>query len=325
MALPTNYRWISVGKIKILNRSRSPEGAPCHELTDLINALQGVQGQPAGKREYQRQTRLMWCNPMSDHDQYYCVLVQVGDRDVSDTAWYDFETDRTRDSGKRETEGVHYCAHALIRKRPDTHSRHLLLLEKVPGISFSSLKSHFNWILNSAAPKFFAINGEEKSYRGKSEIDGFQSKTLQDAMTSGTILDLQLIGHETQEQGQDEADLIRETSKQIKWDVRRQVDAEGAHRLLRLAFDKVRGWEDVEADNKELLVRLQSNEGQIKTVEVEMGDGDLEEVTQEALENAFMLNEKVSDFETPLTQNYTSIRDDMVTKLIEKAIELEET
>ncbi|QNU63669.1 hypothetical protein [Vreelandella titanicae] len=324
MALPTNYRWISVGKIKILNRNRSPEGAPPYELMDLINALRGSQEQSGGKREYQRQTRLMWCHPISDRDQYYCVLAQVGDRDVSDTAWYDFETDKTRDSGKRDTEGAHYCAHILIRKRPDASGRHLLLLEKVPGINFSSLKAHFNWILNRATPKTFDVDEEEKTYWGKSEIDGFQSKTLQQAMTSGTILDLQLIGHEAQEQGQDEADLIRETSRQIKWDVRRQVDAEGARRLLRLGFDKVRGWTDVEANSKELLVRLQSDEGQVKTVEVAIGDGNLDEVTQEALENAFMLNEKVSDFELPLTQNYENIRDDMVTKLVEKAIELEE-
>ncbi|ATQ54593.1 hypothetical protein [Paracoccus yeei] len=167
------------------------------------------------------------------------------------------------------------------------------------------------------------MDEEEKTYRAKSEIDGFQSKTLQEAMTSGTILDLQLIGHDAQEHGQDEADLIRETSRQIKLDVRRQVDEQGARRLLRLGLDKVRGWEDVEDDTKELLVRLQSNEGQVKTVQVQVEDGDLDQVTQEALENSFVLNEKVSAFEVPLTQRYVDIRDDMVAKLIAKAIELE--
>lgn len=324
MALPTNYRWISVGKIKVENRGRSPEGAPPHSLTDLIVALQGVAERPAGKREYQRGSRLMWCDPIAENDQYYSMLVQVGDRDVADTAWYDFNTEESRDSGKRDSEGAHYCAHIFVRKQPDIFGKHLFLYEKVPGINFSSLKAHFNWILNRATPKTFEVDEEEKSYRGKSVIDGFQSKTLEQAMTSGTILDLQLIGHEAQEQGHDEEDLVRETSRQIKWDVRRQVDAEGARRLIRLGVDRVRGWEDVEADSKELLVRLQSNEGQIKTVEVKMGDGDIEEATQEALENAFMLNEKVSNFEIPLTQKYDEIRADMIAKLVEKAAELEE-
>lgn len=136
MALPTNYRWISVGKIRVLNRDRSPEGAPPHKLADLIGALQNVQERPEGKRGYQHETRMMWCRPVGDRGDYYCVLVQVGDRDVADSAWIDFATEETRDSGKRETEGAHYCAHVLIRKQPDAHSRHLLLLEKVPGINF---------------------------------------------------------------------------------------------------------------------------------------------------------------------------------------------
>ncbi len=323
MALPTDYRWISVGKIKIQNRQNSPVGAPPHELIDLIARLEALQDSQEGKRAYQRETRLMWCNPVVESPEYYGLLMHVGDRDVADMAWIDFDTEETRNSGKKETEGAHYCAHILVKRQADALGRHLLLAEKVPGINFTSLKAHFNWILNGASPKIFKVEDEDKSYKGKCEIDGFQSKTLQQAMTTGTILDLQLIGHETQEQGQDEADLIRETSRRVTWDVRRQVDADGARRLLKLGIDKVRGWEAVEDDSKELLVRLKSNEGQIKTVEVPLGDGDLEDDTNEALENAFMLNEKVAGFEEPLTQYYGEVRQDMLDKLIEKAVELE--
>lgn len=323
MALPTDYRWISVGKIKIQNRGHSPAGAPQHNLNDLISRLNTVQGSQEGKRVYQKDTRLMWCSPVVESDEYYSLLIQVGNRDVADSAWIDFDTEKTRNGGKKDTEGAHYCAHVLIKKQSDALGRHLLLSEKVPGINFTSLKAHFNWILSGATPKVFKVEGEDKSYRGKSEIDGFQSKTLQQAMTSGTILDLQLVGHEAQEQGQDEADLIRETSRQVKLDVRRQVDADGARRLVHLGLDRLRGWEDVEDDSKELLVRLKSNDGQVKTVEVPVGDGDLEDDTNEALENAFMLNEKVSGFETPLTQYYSEIRQDMFEKLIQKALELE--
>ncbi|WP_300057165.1 hypothetical protein [Sulfitobacter sp.] len=325
MALPTDYRWISVGKIKIQNRNNAPAAAPQHELSDLISRLDAVQDGPGGKRGYQKDTRLMWCSPVVESDEYYGLLVQAGDRDVADTAWIDFDTEETRNSGKKDTEGAHYCAHVLIKIEPDALGRHLLLSEKVPGINFTSLKAHFNWILNGAPPKTFKVENEDKSYRGKSEIDGFQSRTLQQAMTSGTILDLQLVGHEAQEQGQDEADLIRETSRQVKLDVRRQVDADGARRLVHLGLDRLRGWEDVEDDSKELLVRLKSHEGQVKTVEVPVGEGDLEDDTKEALENAFMLNEKVAGFETPLTQNYSEIRQDMFEKLIQKAVELEVT
>lgn len=323
MALPTDYRWISVGKIKIQNRGHSPVGAPQHDLTDLISRLDTVHDSPEGKRVYQKDTRLMWCNPVVDNGEYYGLLMQVGDRDVADTAWIDFTTEKTRNSGKKDTEGAHYCAHVLIKMQADAHGRHLLLLEKVPGINFTSLKAHFNWILNSAPPKIFKVEDEDKSYKGKTEIDGFQSKTLQHAMTTGTILDLQLIGHEAQEQGQDEADLVRETSRLVKLDVHRQVDADGARRLVHLGLNRLRGWEDVEDASKELLVRLKSNEGQVKTVEVPVGDGDLEADTNEALENAFMLNEKVAGFEEPLTQNYSKIRQDMFEKLIQKAVELE--
>ena len=193
-------------------------------------------------------------------------------------------------------------------------------MEKVPGIYFSALVAHFNWILRTARRKRFAtVDGERKLYRGITEIGGHQSRTLSDVMASGVVLDLQLVGNERREAGLDENNLVRATSHEVRLDIRRRVNADGARRLIRLGIDKFNGWEQVEQDSRELLVRIKSDDGQTRTVSVTPEDEDIEAATEQALESAFCLNEIVNDFTTPLTQRYTDIRNDMIEKMIARA------
>lgn len=321
MALPTSYRWISVGKLTVRNQKNAPARAPRYELADLMAALRGVVDSPRGRREYQKQDRRMWCSPVADHDpNFYTVLVQTGDKSIADAAYVDFETGASRAGGKRATEGGHFCSHIIIKKQPDRLGRHLLLLEKVPGTHLASIKAHFNWILANVAPRrAVVVDGENKPYLGTTEVDGFQSRTLAQAMTSGTVMDIQLVGNEVREDGLDDNDLIRETVHQVRLDVRRRVDEQGAARLLRLGIDRLRGWEAVEQEDRELLVRIKSDGGQVKTATVVVSSEEIEDATQEALGSAFYLNEIVTDFERPLTQRYEFIRDDMIEKMKARA------
>ena len=320
MAVPTTYRWIAVGKLSVRNNTNAPQGAAIYTLANLIQALQAVENSPNGQREYQNQDRRMWCTPIRETNEYYLLLIQIGDKRIADAAYIDFLTGASRDGGKLESEGGHFCSHVIIRKQSDALRRHLLLLEKVPGIYFSALVAHFNWILRTARRKRFAtVDGERKLYRGITEIGGHQSRTLSDVMASGVVLDLQLVGNERREAGLDENNLVRATSHEVRLDIRRRVNADGARRLIRLGIDKFNGWEQVEQDSRELLVRIKSDDGQTRTVSVTPEDEDIEAATEQALESAFCLNEIVNDFTTPLTQRYTDIRNDMIEIMIARA------
>ncbi len=324
MALPTSYRWVSIGKLTIRNQKTAPERAPSFLLTDLIAALGAKAGLPGGMRSFQDDDRRMWCNPIVDDGEYYSLLMQAGDKKVSDVVFIDFDTLNARNGGKRDSEGGHFCAHVIIQKAPDALGKHLILIEKVPNIHFSSLKAHFNWVLNDpGVKKTFEVNGRERQYRGTVEFEGYQSKTLREAMTSGTIQELEFVGSERLDGGVDEDDLISETIHEVHWTVKRRVDADGAQRLVAKALRFLRGWEDVEAEKSQLLVRIKAENGQIKTASVTAEAEEIDDATTEALESAFYLNEIIGDFDHPLTQRYDGLREDVLLKLRAKARALE--
>lgn len=324
MALPTTYRWVSIGKLKIRNQAAAPAEAPRFALADLIRALRGVEAQPRGVRSFQNNDRRMWCAPIGEDDDYFFILVQAGDKNVSDVAFIDFETFSSRDGGKLESEGGHFCGHVIIKKVPDAVGKHLVLVEKVPSIHFSSLKAHFNWILsNHAEVKRFEVDGSVKQYRGTTEIEGYQSKTLRQAMTTGTVQEIEFIGNQRLDEGVDEEDQIQETVHEVHWKVRRRLDGAGAQRLVTRAFNFMRGWEDVERDSTQLLVRIKAENGQVKTAEVTASAAEVEAATQEALENAFYLNEIINRFDAPLTQRYDALRADVLGRLKERAENIE--
>lgn len=250
--------------------------------------------------------------------------MQAGDKNVSDFAFIDFDTLDSRNSGKRDSEGGHYCAHVIIKKAADAVGKHLILIEKVPNIHFSSLKAHFNWILNDVGSrKSFIVDGVQKQYRGTTDFEGYQSKTLREAMTSGTIQGLEFVGSERLDGGVDEDDLIRERVHELHWTVKRRVDEAGAQRLVSKALTFLRGWAAVEADKSQLLVRIKAENGQIKTAEVNASAHEIEDATAEALENAFYLNDMIRDFDEPLTQRYDGLREDVLVKLKARADAIE--
>jgi hypothetical protein len=316
MALPKNYRWVTVGKLTVRNQKIAPEGAPAYNLTDLIAALRSVEGQQAARRSYLGDDRRMWCEPISEDPDYHSMLFQVGDKNISDVAFIDFDTGNQRDSGKLDSEGGHYCAHVLIGKQSDQLRRHLVLAEKVPGIHFASVRDHFNWALrNITTLKTHTVEGAAKSYKGTTEVDGYQSKTVMQVMTSGTVLDVQFVGHQSLPQGSDEDDLVRERVNEIKWGVGRQLNEQETSSLISRGIDFLRGWSDVEESSRELLVRVKSQNGQIKTASVSAEAGEIQDATQAALSGAFQLNEVIDNFETPLTQRYAAIRVDVIDKM----------
>lgn len=242
--------------------------------------------------------------------------IQTGDKTVSDMAYIDFDTGDSRDGGKTDSEGGHFCSHVLIKKVADAVGRHLILLEKVPGVNFTTLGAHMNWVLAMpASRKTVDEDGTEKEYRAISDLVGFQSKTVQEAMTTGTVMDLQFVGHEVQEGGVDEDPLIRETLSEVKWSVKRSLDANNARTLLRRGIDYIRGWDAVEQESKQLLVRIKSEDGQIRTVPISPESEEADAAANEALQSAVVLNEFMNGFEVPLTQRHNGIRPDILQKM----------
>ncbi|GEM_PF-1428280 len=316
MALPKNYRWIALGKLTVRNNAAAPDNAPVVVLADLIAALRDIEGVAEGRRSYLNDDRRMWCSPVAEDDDFFHLLVHVGDKNISDVSFVDFDTGNSRESGKLDSEGGHFCSHVLIKKQPDSLGRYLIMTEKVPGVHQASLNAHFNWALNKPNQKrYHSVDGVDKPYRGTTELDGYQSKTVKEAMTSGTVMDVQFVGHQSLINGSDEDDLVREKISEVKWSIGKQLTDDESTGLVRRGIDFLRGWTDVEQSSRELLIRVKSETGQIKTASVRSDAETLNQAAVEVLEGAFQLNEMISGFETPLTQRYVDLRSDVVSKM----------
>jgi len=212
MAVPSNYRWVSVGSLLIRNRTNSAENAPEFDVNDLYQALNDRSASDAKYRAYGNESRLMWCDDCDDVGEFYQFLLQTGDKNVSGVSFFNFQNKRSRDIDKDDDEGGHYTAHILIKKRPEANGCYAILIEKVPGIYLASVKDHFAWACNDPAYEKTAPgpDGRPKSYRAIFEVDGFQSRTVKDALRTGVLKDIEFVVLEEHEaDGHDEEALER--------------------------------------------------------------------------------------------------------------------
>lgn len=314
MALPQNYRWIVVGNLTIRNRANAPHYAPGWEMLDLIDALQARMDNNTAYRSYSRDARLMWITSLAEDENYFRLLLQVGDKNVTGVSYIDFGTKETRDIEKEEDEGGHYAAHILVKKEADQFGRHLILIEKVPGIYLSSVKSHFAWACGHSdfVKEAEDDSGERKSFKPVFDIDGHQSKTIREALRTGVLQDVEFITHEENHpDGLDEDGIIDEVVHEARWQIKKRVNDDQAQNI----FQRVPGYiQDLVGgvDNTQIFVRIKADNGQIKRTEVEHNG-------EEILEQAFVQNEIVSEFEPPLTQRYEVFREDMIQKMSELA------
>lgn len=317
MAIPSNYRWVVVGNLAIRNRKNAPHFAPAFELGDLYHAITDRIANQAMYRSYGKNSRLMWCAKIAEDGDFVRLIIEVGDKNVTGVSFLHFETRQTRDIDKEEDEGGHYAAHILIHKTPDNLGHHLILIEKVPGVHISSIKDHFAWVCNDPAYEKEADDddGNPKRFRAIFEIDGHQSKTIREALQTGALQDIEFVSHEENHaDGLDEEPLIQEIVHEARWEVKRRVTESQARGI----FDRFGGFLDGfrgGPDNTHIFIRIKADNGQIKRTEVEHN-------ADEILEQAFVLNEVVTDFDPPLPHRYDDFRDDMLTKMIEIATKI---
>lgn len=310
MALPSKYRWIVVGTIAMRNRANAPDYAPEFDIEDFWLALTDRIANNTVYRSYQSGSRLMWCAHAQEDDEFYHLILQAGDKNVSSISFLHFGTLQTRDINKDDDEGSHYASHILIKKNADEAGRHLVLIEKVPGIYLTSVKDHFTWVCNDEAylKQVDDPKGAPKAFRPVFEMDGHQSKTVGEALQTGTLQDIEFVSiDENHDDGLDEVAVVEEIVHEARWSIKRKISEEQAATL----FGQIAGFAEnfrEQPDATKVFVRIKAENGQIKRSEIDLAAGEI-------LEQAFVLNEAVTDFEPDLPQRYESFRADMIDKI----------
>lgn len=308
MPLPTSFRRIIVGKLTIRNIDNAPDTAQNFVIGDLIDALEDRINRHNFYRSYINESRLMWCSQSERMDQYFCLMLEVGNKDVTGVSFLDFDTKSTRDINKYDNEGSHYDSHILIKRESDEYDRHLILIESVPGVSLSSVRDHLTWVFRS--PRYERV-ADDVRYRPIFAIDGHQSKTIRDALQRGTLQDIELIAPRANNvDGLDEDPIIEQVTNEFRLTVNRRLSQHAAQqffsRLYRWAINRP----DVAA---QAFVRIKGENGQVKRTEIDPNRDDI-------LEQMFVQNEVVSGFDPPLEQRHNTIRQDMVDRMAEIAM-----
>lgn len=315
MPVSSSYRWIAVGQIRLGVRGNPKEGQ-CPKIDDLRFAIEDCIKNNKYKRYYDKDDRVMWCVDFREKDGFYQMVIHDGNRDVDDVSRVDIQTLVPRKIPKAShNEGSHYSAHVLISCEPDEYGRHMIFVERVPGIQFSSIQRYFRWIMKDR--KYYVElekeNGEVKKYRALAEIRGHQSKTIREALKEGVLQDIELVGHQEIPDGFDEKPLIKEITSGIKINVRKKITDEQAPKIekwIRHLFEKRTGLIDPHA-----VVRIKANTGQIKGAEVKRDRTNI-------LEQAFTLNELADQFGSPIPQGYNGFYEEMIEKMKKIALKM---
>ena len=150
--------------------------------------------------------------------------------------------------------------------------------------------------------------GAPKAFRPVFEMDGHQSKTVGEALQTGTLQDIEFVSiDENHDDGLDEVAVVEEIVHEARWSIKRKISEEQAATL----FGQIAGFAEnfrEQPDATKVFVRIKAENGQIKRSEIDLAAGEI-------LEQAFVLNEAVTDFEPDLPQRYESFRADMIDKI----------
>lgn len=321
MALPIAYRWITVGNVVLRNSLRTPGNAPAATFQEVMEVAKKRFSSNTYLRQYAKSgSRLMWFSNIVEQNGFYWFLAEVGDQNITDFSLLNFKTLKPRDVKKREDEGGYYTAHVAISTKPlSKTSGHLILAEKVPGVYLGSLKDHFTWLGSESNlhKTYVDKDGHPKTAVPVFEVDGYESGTIGDALRTGVLQDIEFVRtSEHFEDGLDEESVVRQSVHEARWVVKQKVDdaqASSVFSRARAYFPKFGGV--VHGDAK-IFVRIKTEAGQIRQTEI---DPDVENV----LEQAFVRNEIVKEFSSPLSQRHSGLRSDMMEKMIAIAKDIE--
>ena len=303
MALSSTFRWVVVGSLKIRPHQKAPPDlVQSYTIDDLAEALRELANED--HRRYSKDTREMWCGDVESGQRYYVFLLNEANSNAADVAFYNSDTDKTRHINKEPSESGLYSSHILVRKEPDDAKRHLVLIEKVPGVYLSSVKAHFGWAFHSVQD-----DCQPRTHLPVFELDGYQSMTVREALAKGTLQNLEFIrviknysdGLDEDAAGVDE--LVQSASLKAKTDVTGKQAREMLKRIRTIKDQQFEGDSETQ-----VYVRIKTGDGQSRRSEIRNDDDSV-------LEEAFVHNERVGGFAEPLPTTYTKSRKEMIHKL----------
>ena len=308
MAVYADHRMIAVGVVSMTYIDGDHIGSNV-SMDALYDALE-LRHQTENHCKYNRAgSRVMWCEHYREDAGYIQIILQDGNSNVSGVSRVDVQTLKKRKIPKSSRhEGSHYCSHVLIQKKPDNLGRHLVLVEIVPGIRISQVRSYFCWVMKNlrSLMKPSDTNGIAAI---KVTMDNLASKTIGEALKDGKLQDIKIRGYYEKNDGLD-AEYIEDI---IKYELRLPVGKKIYGRSLYSVGKTIMyllGLAPKDLIDPRAVITIKSENDKTNSTTV------YEEDCDNLLGQKFERNEYVDGFETELEESYDDFRDDMVGKMI---------
>ena len=305
MALSRESRWVVVGSLEIRPHQKAPSDfIQSYTVSDLAGALREMMTDDP--RWYSKNNnRAMWCSHVRAGAGYYLFLFHVANSNAADVAFYNRDTRQPRYIERLPAESDLYSSHVLVWREPDNMGRHLVLIEKVPGVYLATVKAHFGWARDNTQTEH-----QPQTHLPVFELDGRQSTTVGEALTTGTLKDIEFVRVETQYNDgiDEESSGIAESTHSVSLKPKEDASRGQIHGIL----SRIRSFKDkyFEAGSEtQTYIRIKTDDGQIKRSEIHNTE------RQAVLAEAFVQNEKLSGFEFDLKTTYTEPSSEMSTKL----------
>lgn len=214
MVLPLDKRTVHFYEVEMQSWTRrsdikNPSKASFPEMLECFNALKVPLPVEISKT---KQAKVSLADAYFDPaNGWYELLINKADAGVSDVAFRDLGTAKTRKAGKTKTEGIDVSSHVMVRPNANGHTA-TVLLTMGAGISVKDVAALFKSLTQQASglPAYSQLfyfddpsgandeNGNPKQYRVSYRFipAAYKSQTLTNALNSGEFEYLELIAHE---------------------------------------------------------------------------------------------------------------------------------
>lgn len=296
-------RWIVIGCLNIKEKKTNNSENDMISLNDIMQIAQKLEKSNKHIYDHAKKTCKIWISCIQQCDIFYKFLVNIGDKNVSDPAFVNMQNLETRSILKEKEEGNLFTAHIIIKKET-MEGKHLILFEKVSGIHMAILARYFTWIAKQ--------NSDTEEF--KCEIIGYASQTIREALKTGELEDIELIEYDRQEE-LDEETHFKEIKHKLNFKVGKKVSTETTKNILENIRDISRNF--FKDEKTHMFIRIKTDTGQIKTTTINENKNGNDIMSANILEQAFVRHEKISGFDTKLSDNHKNLRDDVIKKMID--------
>jgi len=303
--LSQKYRWILVTSLVFNNPKAVPVTAGKYHIKEIEEHLSRLVKSNLSQYRYNNELKRMTLRDFKNVGEgCFCILIGVGDKDMPNTVYENFDTNKHREIKKEDGEGGAVTSHVLIKRTPlpNMSDQYVALIEKAPGINISSVGRYLRFLCKSCRTKTYTKNEKDVEYYPTCDLLGHKSRTLEDVLETGSLQDVEFVARHVQSAGLDEKEFIREDVSKAKFIIKRQYEKSELGSFFEKLMEKVRS-----RDFQKLFVRVKSDTGQIKRSEFTME-------SEEILCQQFVLNEKIDGFDL-LQQAYSEISEPVVSKM----------